>query len=168
MFAYCRNNPVRRVDISGAMDADCYDNDPLDEANILKGDLGGGVPVEVQQVLQGVSNSLSQSYTNTLSSPGNGTSYNSYSSMRSDLGPAGENHQWHHVVEQYQQAHSGFSVNTIQNTSNIVAIDTNDHRIISGFYSSKQFYTEGMTVRQWLSGHSYEFQREFGMAIMGG
>ena len=36
MFAYCRNNPVCRVDISGAMDADSYDNDPLDQEDLLK------------------------------------------------------------------------------------------------------------------------------------
>ena len=27
MFAYCRNNPVHRIDISGANDVDCYDED---------------------------------------------------------------------------------------------------------------------------------------------
>lgn len=43
MFAYCRNNPVRRIDISGAADADCVDDDPLDEEDILKSSQGGGV-----------------------------------------------------------------------------------------------------------------------------
>ena len=42
MFAYCRNNPVRRIDISGAADADCIDDDPLDEEDILKSSQGGG------------------------------------------------------------------------------------------------------------------------------
>ena len=42
MFAYCRNNPVCRIDISGAADADCYNNDPLDEEEILGMDGGGG------------------------------------------------------------------------------------------------------------------------------
>ena len=42
MFAYCRNNPVRRVDISGTADQDCYDTDPLDEEDILKTGQGGG------------------------------------------------------------------------------------------------------------------------------
>ena len=42
MFAYCRNNPVRRVDISGSMDQDCYDNDPYSEEDLLKTSEGGG------------------------------------------------------------------------------------------------------------------------------
>ena len=42
MFAYCRNNPVRRADIAGTADADCYDEDPLDEEDILKASQGGG------------------------------------------------------------------------------------------------------------------------------
>ena len=31
MFAYCRNNPVRRIDISGAKDLDCCDTDSHDD-----------------------------------------------------------------------------------------------------------------------------------------
>ena len=42
MFAYCRNNPVCRIDVTGMADADCYDNDPLDEEDLLKTSQGGG------------------------------------------------------------------------------------------------------------------------------
>ena len=31
MFAYCRNGPVFRIDISGAYDLDCDDTDPIDD-----------------------------------------------------------------------------------------------------------------------------------------
>lgn len=41
MFAYCRNNPVRRIDITGTADADCFDNDILDEEDLLKDSRGG-------------------------------------------------------------------------------------------------------------------------------
>jgi hypothetical protein len=34
---------------------------------------------------------------------------------------------------------------------------------ISGYYSSKQPFSEGKTVRQWLSTKSYEEQYEFGI-----
>ena len=43
MFAYCRNNPVRRVDISGAADADCIDEDgELLSSEDLEAHNGGG------------------------------------------------------------------------------------------------------------------------------
>ena len=47
MFAYCRNNPVRRVDISGAADADCMDSDgkPLSNDEVENRPGGGGVNV---------------------------------------------------------------------------------------------------------------------------
>jgi hypothetical protein len=48
MFAYCRNNPVHRIDVSGTNDAVCYDEDgkPLSTEDIenLTGD-GAGVGV---------------------------------------------------------------------------------------------------------------------------
>lgn len=51
MFAYCRNNPVCRIDISGAADADCFDDDPLDEEDILKSSQGGGNSFDAQQAI---------------------------------------------------------------------------------------------------------------------
>ena len=42
MFTYCRNNPVSRIDASGTVDYDCYDNDPLDQEDLLKTGEGGG------------------------------------------------------------------------------------------------------------------------------
>lgn len=37
------------------------------------------------------------------------------------------------------------------------------HAKISGYYSSKQRFTDGMTVREWLSTQSYEDQYSFGI-----
>lgn len=62
MFAYCRNNPVCRIDISGAADVDCFDNDPLDEEDILKSSQGGGNSFDVQQAILDGSFSGSYSY----------------------------------------------------------------------------------------------------------
>ena len=42
MFAYCRNNPITRTDISGTADYDCVDDSPLDEEDILHIGEGGG------------------------------------------------------------------------------------------------------------------------------
>lgn len=51
----------------------------------------------------------------------------------------------------------------IQNTNNIIAVDKAIHTKISGYYSSKQAFTGGKTVRSWLAGQSFEKQFEFGM-----
>ena len=40
------------------------------------------------------------------------------------------------------------------------------HAKISGYYSSKQFFTGGQTVRQWLTGQSFQEQFDFGMDLL--
>lgn len=54
----------------------------------------------------------------------------------------------------------------IHNTNNIVAIDKTTHRAISGYYSSKQPFTNGMRVREWLAGQSFDSQYEFGLNVV--
>jgi hypothetical protein len=58
---------------------------------------------------------------------------------------------------------SGFDPTQIHNTNNIVAVDNATHAKISGYYSSKQAFTGGNTVRNWLAGQSYDLQYEFGI-----
>ena len=72
----------------------------------------------------------------------------------------------HHVVEQSQVKKSGFSKEMIQSQSNKVTLDYNVHRKISGFYSSKQDFTNGLRVRDWLAGQSFDFQTQFGWDII--
>ena len=59
MFAYCRNNPVRRIDIAGNTDHDCLDTDPLDEENLLKDSQGGGGPSSWSIFLQSLDDATS-------------------------------------------------------------------------------------------------------------
>jgi hypothetical protein len=40
------------------------------------------------------------------------------------------------------------------------------HNQISGFYSSKQPFTNGLTVRQWLSSQTFEQQFKFGQDVI--
>jgi hypothetical protein len=89
---------------------------------------------------------------------------NSFSSLKRALGPAGEGRQWHHVVEQTQVGK--FGSQAIHNADNVVSIPTDIHRKISGFYSSKPDFAGGQTVRQWLSGQSFEQQRAFGQQVL--
>lgn len=88
----------------------------------------------------------------------------SVSSLKRALGPAGEGRQWHHVVEQSQVGK--FGSQAIHNADNVVSIPTDIHRQISGFYSSKPDFAGGQTVRQWLSGQSFEQQRAFGEQVL--
>lgn len=96
-----------------------------------------------------------------------GTGYGSFDAAKRALGSAGTNKAWHHIVEQNQIGSSGFSATSIHNTKNLVSIESgfsgSIHGKISGHYSSVQGYTGGLTVRQWLSGKSFQFQFEYGL-----
>lgn len=57
----------------------------------------------------------------------------------------------------------------VHNVNNIVAIPHGKesiHAKISGHYSSKPSFTNGLTVRQWLTEKSFEEQFEYGMKIL--
>jgi len=62
-----------------------------------------------------------------------------------------------------------FGAETIHNTENLVQLPHGRgtiHNQISGFYSSKQPFTGGQTVRQWLSTQSFEDQAAFGRNVI--
>jgi hypothetical protein len=109
-------------------------------------------------------------FSNSLSDIGGmsntGIEFESFNDLKKYLGSPGEGNQWHHIVEQSQIGKSGFSVSKIQNTSNIIAVDKTTHAQISGYYSSKQAFTGGMTVRDWLAGQSFEAQYKFGINVL--
>ena len=72
----------------------------------------------------------------------------------------------HHIVEQSQVGKSGFASSQIQDASNKIDIPYSMHRRISGFFSSKQPFTDGMRVRDWLVGKSFEYQSKFGWDVV--
>jgi hypothetical protein len=87
--------------------------------------------------------------------------FNSESQLKSYLGRAPPDMQWHHIVEQCQAAQ--FGQRRIQSVENIVAIPEQAHTDLSAFYSSKQYFSEPNRVRVWLRGQSFEEQYAFGM-----
>jgi hypothetical protein len=94
-------------------------------------------------------------------------SWGSFSGLKSALGSAGEGKQWHHIVEQTEGNVQRFGPHALHNTENVIAIDEGVHRQISAYYSSKDpRFTGGLTVRQWLSGQSFQAQRAFGLKIL--
>ena len=103
----------------------------------------------------------------TFSVPNKG--FNSFKDLKTELGSPGEGNAWHHIVEQSQIGKSGFSSNEVNNINNIISIPHGKgtvHAKISGYYSSKQFFTGGQTVRQWLTGQSFQEQFDFGMDLL--
>ncbi len=84
-----------------------------------------------------------------------------------ELGP-GEH--LHHIVEQSASNISRFGADAIHNTANAVPLEASMHvgkGSISAYYSSKDaFFTEGLTVRQWLSTRSFDEQYLFGMNVL--
>ena len=67
---------------------------------------------------------------------------------------------------QSQISKSGFAPQMIHNTNNIISISRTTHRAISGYYSSIQPFTNGLTVRNWLAGQSFSFQYQFGLDVI--
>ena len=48
----------------------------------------------------------------------------------------------------------------------MIAIPTDVHRKISGFYSSKPEDLHGLRVREWLNGKDYDFQYQYGLDVL--
>lgn len=103
-------------------------------------------------------------YYSSVASPGKG--FDSFRQLKNEIGSPGPGNKWHHIVEQSQVAKSGFSPQMIQNTNNIISISKKTHRAISGYYSSVQLFTDGMTVRNWLAGQNFRAQYKFGISII--
>jgi hypothetical protein len=95
-----------------------------------------------------------------------GKGFNSFNELKAEIGSPGVGNEWHHIVEQCQINKSGFSPQMIHNTNNVVALSQKTHRVVSGHYSSVQFFTGGQTVRNWLAGQSFQAQMEYGLFVI--
>lgn len=95
--------------------------------------------------------------------------FKSFSAMKRYLGSAGSGRAWHHIVEQTPGNVKKFGNTMIQNTKNIINVAHGKgsiHAKISGYYSSKQLFTKGKTVREWISEKSFKEQYDFGVDIL--
>ena len=98
-----------------------------------------------------------------------GKGFSSFDAFKKAYGPAGEGQAWHHIVEQNPSNLAKFGAERIHNTNNLIKLPNGKgsiHAKISGYYSSKQKFTDGLTVRDWLKNKSYEEQYEFGVNIL--
>ncbi|SEU21706.1 hypothetical protein [Stigmatella erecta] len=92
--------------------------------------------------------------------------FKSMGGFKSALGSAGEGKNWHHIVEQTRSNVERFGPEALHNTENVIAVEADVHMKISAYYSSKQKFTGGMVVREWLRTKSYAEQREFGLQTL--
>ena len=92
--------------------------------------------------------------------------YATFGAFKNANGAAGQGMAWHHIVEQNANNIANFGAEQIHNTKNLIRLPHGKgsiHAKISGFYSSKQPFTNGLTVRQWLNTKSYAEQYKFGI-----
>ena len=95
-----------------------------------------------------------------------GIGFDSFYKFKKEYGAAGGGQAWHHIVEQHADNISKFGAQNIHNTKNLIKLPHGKgtiHNRISGYYSSKQFFSQGKTVREWLKAQSYDDQFEFGI-----
>ena len=93
--------------------------------------------------------------------------FDTFKQFKKEFGSAGDGREWHHIVEQSQIKKSGFSPQSIHNTSNMISLDKSTHRKITGFYNKTTLpFTAGSSVRNWLANKSFEEQFEFGTNIV--
>ena len=92
--------------------------------------------------------------------------YKSFNEFKKVYGKAGEGHQWHHIVEQRPSNIEKFGPEKIHNIDNLVKLPKDIHSKISAYYSSKQPFSEHMTVRQWIGQFDYKTQYDFGLNVL--
>lgn len=97
--------------------------------------------------------------------------FNKFKKLKERIGSPGEGKVWHHIVEQSQIKNSGLSAREVHNVNNIIALPHGKdsvHEKISEYYSliPSSGFTNGLTIRQWLKGKSFQQQFDFGMNIL--
>jgi hypothetical protein len=97
--------------------------------------------------------------------PNGHRAFGSFDDFKDALGPAGNDKQWHHIVEQHKGNLTRFGPEALHNTENVLRLDERIHRQISAWYSTKP-PGWNQTIRQWLSEQSFEAQRQDGLKIL--
>jgi hypothetical protein len=70
--------------------------------------------------------------------------FKTWKSLRSSLGQLGDDHVWHHIVEQSMQKRGRFGAEMIQNPGNVIGLSKGMHKRIAACYSSKRAFTGGL------------------------
>jgi hypothetical protein len=92
--------------------------------------------------------------------------YRSFPAAKRALGSPGQGNVFDHVVEQSQIGRSGFDPDEIHNPFNMDPVTSGINQAKANYYSSIRSFTNGVTVRNWLTGQSFADQYNFGMDIL--
>ena len=98
-----------------------------------------------------------------------GKGFSTFEAFKKAYGPAGKGQAWHHIVERNPSNISKFGAEKIHNTNNLIRLPHGKgsiHAKISGYYSSKKPFSNGLTVRDWLKSQSFEQQYKFGIKTL--
>ncbi len=161
LYAYAKNNPVMMIDSSG------YLPKWLKVAGtaLIVGGLGAAVGYGYS-VVKGIK-PIGKTASSLSKGAGNaGQGFDTFKAAKKHLGSPGKDNQWHHIVEQSQIKRSGFSPTQIHNTNNLTPVDKTIHGQITGHYNSKPSYLNGQTVRDWLTGQSFQNQYDYGINVL--
>jgi hypothetical protein len=101
-----------------------------------------------------------------------GRGFNTFDAFKKAIGQVKPGHVYHHIVEQngFKSLNKfKFGSKSLHNTKNIIEIPDGAqqlHKRVTGYYQSKPDFTDGKTVREWLSGKDFEFQYQFGIKVL--
>lgn len=114
----------------------------------------------IATIIGGITYIISAAYDPVID---NGTSYPTFEAFKKANPVTVAGNHWHHIVEQNQIGHSGFPPELIHNTRNLIELTKANHDKITGYYASIRDFSEGLRVREWLIGKSFEEQYQFGI-----
>ena len=143
-------------------------NQGNETATVLSQGLDDGIQIsdEFEEI---ISQNIIEKNTNPLNGLPEDVGFDSFKAFKKEFGAAEQGYEWHHIVEQSQIKKSGFPPQQIHNTSNMIQVEKSVHHQITGYYNAKYFeFTYGESVRDWLSGQTFEFQTEFGVKVLKG
>ena len=87
------------------------------------------------------------------------------SDLEKRFGPAGDGYEYHHIVE--QASNRGLiPAEKINSTTNIIRIPKLLHEEVNASYAGRFPGGDGGSVRDWLRGTSFDFQREYGLKTL--
>lgn len=88
-----------------------------------------------------------------------------FAQAKRELGPAGPGNVYDHVVEQSQITRSGFSPSQIHGAGNLNPVSAQVNQLKANWYSRSLNGPGSGTIRDWLSGQSFEDQLEYGQMV---